>query len=243
MNTKIKDFFYTHATTKVDNKEYKNIDFIKKTAKAITQTTGLGVYVFDYYKHEMLYISENIPQWFDIPKNKRYDCEYYLQFINKKDLKMLLEINNAAFEYWNNNSEKELNQFTVSYNFRFKGIMLNQHYAPILNHDNKIWFGLCTVSISSEKKPGHIIMDIGNQTILEYSLDLKKWIPKEKIILTKREKTIIRYSAQGYSVKEIAQITETSFETIKTHKKNIFTKLKVNTIAEAVRYAINNNML
>jgi DNA-binding NarL/FixJ family response regulator len=59
----------------------------------------------------------------------------------------------------------------------------------------------------------------------------------DKIPLTASEKEILRLVARGMSVKEIANERCSSIHTITTHKKNIFRKIGVNNVYEAMQYA------
>lgn len=63
---------------------------------------------------------------------------------------------------------------------------------------------------------------------------------KEK--LTSSEKNILRQIAASKSTKEIAYDMNLSFHTINTHRKNIFRKIKVNNVHEAIRYAIRSGI-
>ncbi len=56
--------------------------------------------------------------------------------------------------------------------------------------------------------------------------------------LTATERDVLRLIAFGKSVKEIAVERNSSIHTITTHKKNIFRKIKVNTVYEATKYAL-----
>lgn len=56
--------------------------------------------------------------------------------------------------------------------------------------------------------------------------------------LTQTEIEVLKLTAQGMSVKEIANERNSSTHTITTHKKNIFRKLSINTSYEATRYAV-----
>ena len=66
---------------------------------------------------------------------------------------------------------------------------------------------------------------------------VKEKVISDRPILTATEKEILKLIAQGKSVKEIAAIRISSAHTIITHKKNIFRKLGVNNVYEAIRYA------
>ncbi|MBK5719292.1 response regulator transcription factor [Dysgonomonas sp. Marseille-P4677] len=57
-------------------------------------------------------------------------------------------------------------------------------------------------------------------------------------ILTATEKEILKEMALGRTTKEIAAKRNLSFHTIITHRKNIFRKLEVNNVHEAIKYAM-----
>lgn len=57
-------------------------------------------------------------------------------------------------------------------------------------------------------------------------------------VLTVKEREILKEIALGKTTKEIAAEQILSFHTINTHRKNIFRKLDVNNIQEAIKYAI-----
>ncbi|MDR1624492.1 MAG: response regulator transcription factor [Tannerellaceae bacterium] len=56
--------------------------------------------------------------------------------------------------------------------------------------------------------------------------------------LTAMEKVILHEIAMGKTTKEIAYEKNLSFHTVNSHRKNIFRKLDINNVHEAVKYAI-----
>lgn len=62
--------------------------------------------------------------------------------------------------------------------------------------------------------------------------------PESLESLTQTEVEVLKLTAQGKSVKEIAVERNSSTHTITTHKRNIFRKLSINTSYEATRYAM-----
>jgi DNA-binding NarL/FixJ family response regulator len=52
--------------------------------------------------------------------------------------------------------------------------------------------------------------------------------------LTKREMQILEYIKLGYSTKKVGEELEISYETVRTHLKNIYQKLHVHTLVEAM---------
>ena len=57
---------------------------------------------------------------------------------------------------------------------------------------------------------------------------------EEAEMLSKRESEILDYLSQGYHNKEIAQMLDISFETVRTHLRRIYEKLHVSSRTEAV---------
>ncbi len=56
--------------------------------------------------------------------------------------------------------------------------------------------------------------------------------------ITQREREILSLISHGYTTKEIAQKLFISYKTVETHRANIFSKLHVKNIAEAINIAI-----
>jgi DNA-binding NarL/FixJ family response regulator len=61
--------------------------------------------------------------------------------------------------------------------------------------------------------------------------------------LTASEKVVLREIALGKTTKEIAWEKNLSFHTINAHRKNIFRKLEVNSVHEAIRYAFRAGLI
>ncbi|MDR0814590.1 MAG: response regulator transcription factor [Bacteroidales bacterium] len=78
----------------------------------------------------------------------------------------------------------------------------------------------------------------------EYLCEFARQINAEKIpvtipdVLTPAEKEIIYQIALGKTTKEIAYDKNLSFHTVNAHRKNIFRKLGVNNVHEAIKYAL-----
>jgi len=65
----------------------------------------------------------------------------------------------------------------------------------------------------------------------------------EKFDLTAREKDILSDLVKGYSYKMIASSLDISFETVKSHIRNIYEKLHVHSQSEAVAKALKNRIV
>ena len=61
--------------------------------------------------------------------------------------------------------------------------------------------------------------------------------------LTTREQLVLSHIAKGLSSKEIAKELAISFRTVEAHRRNIKSKLKIDTLAELIRYAVNYGLV
>ena len=69
---------------------------------------------------------------------------------------------------------------------------------------------------------------------------IREGVPSQEArdMLTASERAVLHEIALGKTTKEIAFEQHLSFHTINTHRKNIFRKLEVNNVHEAIKYAI-----
>lgn len=247
MNIKAKDFFKDYNA--VDSSYELSPEFIDgaiSMADSMACASSLGAYVFDYSKRAVVYVSPNIASWCNLQQSDimANGCDAYLKYINEKDLLMLQDINQAAFKFFKKLPDEESINYVVSYDFRYGQLMVNQHYRPVVVKDGNVMMAVCVVSLSSSKESGNIVMNSPkSKYAYEYSTELKKWIKKKKTHLTDKERGIIRLSIQGLNTEQIAEATHTKATTIKTQKKNLFQKLNVHSMPEAIRQAMNNGLL
>lgn len=68
-------------------------------------------------------------------------------------------------------------------------------------------------------------------------------VDNETVALTKTETEILKEIALGATTREIAEKRFSSFHTVNTHRKNIFHKLGVNNVHEAIRYAMRSGLV
>jgi len=73
--------------------------------------------------------------------------------------------------------------------------------------------------------------------------DMSKGAEASSALLTASECDILKLLAQGLKVKDIAEIQNRSRHTIRTHKRNIFAKLKVNSVVGAIKTAKGLNLI
>jgi DNA-binding CsgD family transcriptional regulator len=84
----------------------------------------------------------------------------------------------------------------------------------------------------------------------EQFIGSRKGLPKSQfgsqapaMILTFREREILRFLANGNSNKQISAILNISIKTVQFHRARVFVKLNLDSLAGLVRYAIRNRII
>ena len=86
-------------------------------------------------------------------------------------------------------------------------------------------------------------MHLHNMTNSLYSYDLSTETDVPVRVLTARETTIMQLLLSGKTNKEVASTISISHRTVEAHRSKIMLKLRVNSLAELVRYAVRNHLL
>lgn len=120
----------------------------------------------------------------------------------------------------------------LSYDFLRRLVISNDIYSVVLKSCDldEINMGLFH-AIKGER---FICARVTNQLLQPQKVSVKSLDQ----ILTATEKEILKEMALGRTTKEIAAKRNLSFHTVITHRKNIFRKLEVNNMHEAIKYAM-----
>lgn len=230
-----------------------SIEELIYNSQVIARLSGQSIYVMDCCCLKFLFVSDN-PLFLCgyTPRNVvRMSFLFYKKIVHPDDRDMIMNISIEALKVFSQYPKDECIRLVMSYNFRitnpFNGqtTMIDHSFIPMyFTSDGKISTGICLVRPSTEILSGHaFIKKDGITPLYTYTGD-DGWITvknKITVTLTEREKEILRVTIQGYNNYEIASVLSIDINTVKSHKKNIFKKLKVNNIAEAIIYATNNN--
>ncbi len=231
--------------------KYEDAKLYLQAVEAFAQITHQCVYIIDYYKQGFLYVSDN-PLFLcgetarDVRKS---GYEFYTRHVPPDELAMLLEINEAGFGFYYNIPVHDRLNYSISYDFHLiqadkKLVLINHKLTPlVLDEEHNIWLALCVVTHSSNNTAGNIIITKkGENKRFEYDRILKEWVTQKKIKFSPKEKEVLALSAQGHTMDEIANELGLSADTVKFHKKNIFKKLQVKNMVEALSFATNYNL-
>ncbi len=246
------DFFIPDNEVKLPEElDYSRVDEYIRSAEAFSRSTYQSVYIIDYFKRNFLYVSPNpmfLCGW-SPEQMKELGYRFYLEHVPQDEQLLLLDLNRAGFSFYSNLPVEERRDWYIQYDFHIVNnghpILINHKLTPIaLTSDGQIWLALCVVSASNHTTPGHIEMHrVGSPEYFEYNRLTRRWNKRSLPTLTEGEKSVITFSIQGYTMSEIADKMCLSPDTIKKYRKQLFEKLGVRNITEAIVAATNNKLL
>ena len=261
----IDDFFmYENRVEGITDDDYQRAQPYVEAAQAFAQTTYQSIYIIDYYRKNFLYVSDN-PLFLcghTADEVRQMGYGFYLSHVPEDEVPMLTELNRSGFRAFYDEPVENRRQCMMSYDFHIthgnRLLLVNHKITPLaMTDEGRVWLALCTVSLSPHKEAGHIefLRPVGSKrpevecfqvpTVekREYSLEAHRWKSRETITLKPEEKQILTLSAQGYTMKEIAGQMLRSFDTVKFYRRQIFEKLDVQNITEALALATNYGLV
>ena len=235
----------------ISEEDYRRTTQVIETIKSLSRMAYQSVYVIDYFRKDFLYVSDNplflcglSPQ-----EVQKQGFAFYCNHVPKEEVEMLLEINKAGFKLFNKTpANKRLNLF-ISYDFHIQDecsqLLINHKLSPILLAENgNLWLAACVVSLATQKTAGNFEAHMhGEDYFWTYSLESRKWEKAYNNVLNEREKEILLLSAQGNTIDQIADKLYITNNTVKYHRKNLFKKIGVSTISEALWLAAEKKMI
>lgn len=246
------DFFIPDNEVRLTEElDYSRVDEYVKSAEAFSRTSYQSVYIIDYFKQNFLYVSPNPMFLCGLTPEEmcRLGYRFYLEYVPEDEQKLLLTLNSAGFSFYNDIPVGERKGWYFSYDFHIvnqgRKILVNHKLTPLaMTSDGRIWLALCVVSAATHTEAGHIEMHhAGTPDFYEYNPVSRRWNKRQTPILTDGEKSVLTLSIQGYTMAEIADKICLSPDTIKKYRQNIFHKLDVKNISEAIVAATNSKLL
>ncbi|BAV04256.1 regulatory protein, luxR family [Filimonas lacunae] len=223
-----------------------------ESVKAFARLTYESIYVINYEDMTFEYVSEN-PLFLcgyapEEVLNMGY--EFYFKNVPEADLEMLTLINDAGFEFFKKLPGDEKKQYSITYDFHLRNkddrqILINHKLTPLfLTSEGKLWKAMCIVSISHHKSAGNIcIYKDGTDDVWKLELKNTVWSKSEKPKLTEREIEVLQLHAQGLTINEIAEKLFVVPDTVKYYRRRIFERLQVESMTEALSYAVSNKII
>lgn len=221
--------------------------------EGLSRMTYRSFCIVDYMERRFLYVSDNTLSMCGRSPEEiiSMGSDFYTEYVPEEDLKMISLARDAAAQFLETIPKEEKYNYILSYDFHIKNAvtdiqsLINHKYTPLkITEDGKVKLAICLTSMSPHSSSG--IIEIMHKNRLDYWIyDLfnKNWKKKDRIVLKKEEKEVIKLSAQGFSISDMAEHMNKSFDTIKFYRKSLFRKLEVDSITEALSQAVCKRLL
>lgn len=231
--------------------QHQQTDYLE-AVRSFARLTYESVYVINYKNMSFEYVSEN-PLFlcgYSPEEVLQMGYEFYFRHVPENELKLLEQINEAGFDFYEKLPAESKKEYSISYDFHLahrngKLILINHKLTPLfLTGDSKVWKAMCVVSLAHHPQPGNVYIKRQNSDE-QWELDQETgtWRKSVKPALSEREKDVLRLYAQGLSITQIAEKMFVSPDTVKYYRRRIFERLAVNTIVEALAVAVNSKLI
>ena len=223
----------------IHNCALEHVKVLKNMQGLIEET----IFIFDYTTGTFPYISPNSVFWKeeDFSSEQKSISDLLFQKIHSDDVLYQQKTHDKAREFIKKQIPETIPHLIITYPIRlkvlmnvYKNIMLR---VKILKTDSSgnILLSMTTVLNANEIKDNKAYI-INIQTKEKYSLDKDMYLDSTPT-LTKREEDILRLIKSGFSGKEISDNLFISYNTLKSHKKQLYKKLEANNNTELLKNA------
>jgi DNA-binding NarL/FixJ family response regulator len=207
-----------------------------------------AVYVIDFHKRGFCYVADH--DFFlcghSTEKAMALGYGFYSKVIHGEDLPLLEEMHAAIFRrLYNMGDNCGINFF--SFTVRIKngpGYLMAHHKIKPVFINGHIRFGIVLLASSTVPVSGFLrAYFFGEASFDEYLLKKERWKKRTVQALTEREKTILKFSKQGKTGKEIANIIGMTHQALRNALETIYQKLNVHSLMQAVIFATNHRLI
>lgn len=238
-----------NKVTQQDHLQQK--DYLE-AVKAFARLTYESVYVINYENMSFEYVSDN-PLFlcgYTADEVLQMGYGFYFNNVPPEDLKLLTQLNEAGFDFFERLPGDEKKQYSITYDFHLINrdgthILINHKLTPLfLTNEQKMWKAMCVVSMSHHKYAGHVyIHKQGSDETWKLDMANNVWRKSVKPKLNKRETEVLRLHAQGLTINQIAEKIFVAPDTVKYYRRRIFERLEVSNMVEALSYAVNSKII
>jgi DNA-binding CsgD family transcriptional regulator len=216
-----------------------------------------GIFVMDFQKRCLPVISHSniflCGHPFEYAAQSGYD--FFRETVHKDDLPLFIKIHRTILKSEYIIDKEQQSQIRYFYfTVRLKDypqlypkpnyLMLCHKIKPIFIKE-KIRYGICFMTISRMLMPGNlrVYFNNNNRKVEEYSFNLNTWLKHGIEPLTDREIEILRLAKRGFKEHEIADQLYITSGRLRHVISDIYRKLDVETIEQAIVHASNHLML
>ena len=207
-------------------------------------------YIFNCSNAQMELVSDSMTKVLGY-HNDFFTVGNMMNSIHPEDLTYFLEFESRVTEFFTTLPPEKVMKYKVSYDYRMKRAdgryirVLHQAATIQSNEDGAVLrvLGIHTNISRLKKDNGSSLSFIGLEGEPNYENVMEGFTTtsKKNILLTIREKEVLRYLLEGKTTPQIAGLLFISPMTVSTHRKNILRKTDTNSTRELTVRAIQEN--
>lgn len=212
-------------------------------------------YICNLFKVEFEFLSDNVKKVLKLNETSDFSVEYIFDNIHPGDKNRFIAFEQKVTSFFNGLSPDLVMKYKVSYDYRIKCSdgtykWILQQVTTIQSDENGAVIRVLGVHTDvTHLKPDSIPSGLsfigldGAPSYINVAVDEVIDIPPEPMLLTIREKEILKLIVNGNTSNEIAAILFISKHTVDSHRKNILRKTNCRTNSELLFRAVTQNIL
>jgi len=225
------------------------VDNYLMSLKILSEIIKESMYVIDFHQKCFRFVSdkgaflcgyssEEVLQW---------GYYFYIKVVHPKDLQLIVKIHQVIFDFFSHPDISIHDLACIVFNFRIrsgKGYLMVSHRVVPVVIKNNVRLAFCVVTDSVLKTSGNLYAYFKNEELrYKYSFESDRWSLDTPILLSEKEKDILKWGKQGKTVKEIADVFCLSDKTIRNQKVILFEKADVKNMLQAILFAENHFLI
>ena len=241
-----------HVFDPADTFDYSERDshFIQ-TLKAAEALRDIDAYILDFKNEKILYATRNcsLLMGSTLEEINTQGLRYYEQVVLPEDVGLLAQANARALEMFYSYSTDQRPDAYYTFDLRMRGpegrtVLMNHKITVLdLTVGGVLRLGLCVISFPTGDRPGNAYLKWNDHSRVMQVMPTGGLAEVKTQKLTPKAMTILRLASNGKTEAETAKRLGISLYTVKWHKKQIFARLGVRNIAEAIQWMNNQKRL
>lgn len=242
-----------HTFSEEDKTDYSEQDkhFIQ-CLKAMENIMNIDAYIIDYKNKRILYATKGCSVYFGEKVNEHsfWGLQHLDEILLPEEISRISTINFKVYNFYYSLPKERRLKCYFTQDFKIKkhngNTVLINHKGTVLclTKNGTLRLTLCIMSYPTSDKVGNAyikMLDTG--TVYEFIPSSQKFVEVKTQKLTSKADMIIKLASNGKTEAEMADELGISINTVKYHKKQLFTRIGVKNIAEAIQWANNQKKI
>lgn len=242
-----------HTFSEEDKTDYSEQDkYFIQCLKAIENMMDIDAYIIDYKNKRVLYATKSCSFYFgkDVNEHSFFGIQHLDKILLPEEVSRISIVNSKVYDFFYSlPKERRLKcYFTQDYKIAARNgdAVLINHRGSILSltEEGALRLTLCVISYPTSDKVGNAyikMLDTG--LVYEFIPSSQRFVEVKTQKLTPKADMIIKLASNGKTESEIAKELGISINTVKYHKQQIFSRIGVRNIAEAIQWANNQKKM